>query len=80
MTEKEHLRQILNTAIFPHENADPLEVVTDFLLDNGVTCVVRCKDCKHLGIQDLCYGYCKKRMYGIIQPDDFCSYGERRSE
>lgn len=40
--------------------------------------VVRCKDCKHLGIKDLVYGYCKYRMTGIIMPDDFCSYGERK--
>lgn len=41
--------------------------------------VVRCKDCKYLGIKDLVYGYCKYRMTGIIMPDDYCSYGERKS-
>ena len=40
--------------------------------------VVRCKDCKYLGIKDLCYGYCKHRMTGIIMPDEYCSHGERR--
>lgn len=40
--------------------------------------VVRCKDCKYLGIKDLVYGYCKYRMTGIIMPDDYCSYGERK--
>ena len=39
--------------------------------------VVRCKDCKH----------CRRDAYGLwcfndyehsLQPDDFCSYGERR--
>ena len=38
--------------------------------------VVMCKDCKHLGIKDMCYGYCKGRMNGIVKPDDYCSYGE----
>lgn len=80
MTEKEHLRQMLNTAISPHENADQLEAVTDFLLANWITCVVRCKDRKHLSIQDLCCGYYKNRMCGFIQPNDFCSYGERKND
>ena len=40
--------------------------------------VVRCKDCKHLGFKGLCYGVCNKKMVGIVKPDDFCSYGERR--
>ena len=42
--------------------------------------VVHCKDCKYLGIKDLGYGYCKKKMAGIISPYDFCSYGERKEE
>ena len=37
MTDRERLLQILNVAIFPHECVDPLEAVTDYLLDNGVT-------------------------------------------
>lgn len=37
MTDRERLLQILNVAIFPHEGEDPLEAVTDYLLDNGVT-------------------------------------------
>jgi hypothetical protein len=37
MSDRERLLQILDKAIFPHENVDPLEAVTDYLLDNGVT-------------------------------------------
>ena len=37
MSDRERLLQILNKAIFPHENVDPLEAVADYLLDNGVT-------------------------------------------
>lgn len=37
MTDRERLLQILDKAIFPHENVDPLEAVADYLLDNGVT-------------------------------------------
>lgn len=40
--------------------------------------LVRCKDCKYLGIKDLVYGHCKHRMTGIIMPDDYCSHGERK--
>lgn len=38
--------------------------------------VVRCKDCKYLGVKDFAYGYCKKRMTGILSPTDYCSDGE----
>ena len=39
--------------------------------------VVRCRDCKHLMFSDL-YGECKRGNLGIVNPDDFCSYGERK--
>ena len=39
--------------------------------------VVRCKDCKYLMFSD-CYGECGKGHMGIVRPDDFCSYGERK--
>lgn len=39
---------------------------------------VRCKDCKHLMFSD-CYGECRIGHIGIVQPDDFCSRGERRA-
>ena len=39
--------------------------------------VVRCKECKHLMLSD-CYGECGKGHMGIVSPDDFCSYGERK--
>lgn len=38
--------------------------------------VVRCKECKHLMFSD-CYGECKRNHFGIVRPDDYCSYGER---
>lgn len=37
MTVKEKLMELLNKPIFPHEQADPIEAVADYLLDNGVT-------------------------------------------
>lgn len=40
--------------------------------------LVRCKNCKYLDIKDFVYGYCNHKMSGIVEPDDFCSHGERR--
>lgn len=37
MTDREKLIEILKVPIFPHLDADPAEVVADYLLDNGVT-------------------------------------------
>lgn len=42
--------------------------------------VVRCVECKHLVFSD-CYiyiGECGKGHRGIVRPDDFCGYGERK--
>lgn len=39
MTDRERLIKILRVPIYPHELADPAEVVADYLLDNGVTFV-----------------------------------------
>lgn len=40
--------------------------------------VVRCKDCKYLGIKDFGYGYCKNNMCGVGRPDDYCSRGIKK--
>ena len=37
MTDRERLIEILRVPIYPHELADPAEVVAAYLLDNGVT-------------------------------------------
>lgn len=37
MTERERLIEILRVPIYPHLDADPAEVVADYLLNNGVT-------------------------------------------
>ena len=41
--------------------------------------IVYCKDCKHIMFSD-CYGECAEAHKGIVQPDDYCIYGERREE
>ena len=78
---REKLIKILREPIFPHELVDPTEAVADYLLDNDVVPVVRCKDCKHwcrnVGLVDSPNGHC---FCHDIDPNqfDFCSYGERR--
>lgn len=42
MDVREKLVEILRKPIFPHELADPIEAVADYLLDSGVT-VQECK-------------------------------------
>lgn len=37
MSDREKLIEILSVPIYPHLDADPAEVVADYLLDNGVT-------------------------------------------
>ena len=44
----------------------------------GYEPVVHCKDCKHVMFSD-CYGECGAARMGIVSPDDFCSYGEMRT-
>ena len=44
----------------------------------GYEAVVHCKDCKHVMSSD-CYGECGAGRMGIVGPDDFCSYGERKN-
>ena len=89
---REKLIEILRVPIFPHELVDPTEAVADYLLDNDVVPVVRCKDCKHWHEET---GWCDQHSWFIeedgepchpwesnnwkmLNEDDFCSYGERK--
>lgn len=80
MGMREKLIEILRVPIFLHELVDPTEAVADYLLDNDVVPVVRCKDCKHFvapqGVP------CCDNFYGLGFPNasgnDFCLYGERK--
>ena len=48
--------------------------------------IVRCKDCKHYKPQKKSAhwenraNYCNRVVTIKVQPDDFCSYGERKEE
>lgn len=73
------LIEILREPIFPHELADPTEVVVDYLLDNDVVPVVRCKDCLYWEEYDgEMFCLCNANLMTDTAPDDFCSYGERK--
>ena len=37
--------------------------------------IVHCGDCKHLMFSD-CYGECSKAYKGIVNPNDWCPFGE----
>ena len=55
--------------------------IADRLISNGVTIPVRCKDCKHHEHCDaLLYCGHSRGLAGSVSPDDFCSYGERRTD
>ena len=63
------------------KSADDLPVVeaydtfADYLIDNGMTIPVRCKDCKHF---DCDYCWHEKMEHSRCRDYDFCSYGERK--
>ena len=75
---REKLIEILRKPIFPHELADPTEAVADYLLDNDVLPVVRCKDCKNRGDEDSGLYLCLFNGVEWNEGNHFCSYGKRR--
>jgi hypothetical protein len=78
MSDKERLFQILSVPIYPHEQVDPLEAVADYLIDNDVIPVVRCKDCSSWKKSSMDCGWCEA-WEGMRYHNHFCNYGERRS-
>jgi hypothetical protein len=43
--------------------------------------VIRCKDCKHRSAVLDCGNYlCNRKMFGMVRPDDFCSFGEMEKD
>ncbi len=51
-------------------------VIADNLINDGVTIPVRCGDCK---AYDKEVGYCEAMGF-TCEMNDFCSYGERRTD
>lgn len=64
------------------------ERLADYLLSHGVTIPVRCEDCKYYRNHPngLCYQWTEpfinakgyKGEVHCVEPDDYCSYGERK--
>ena len=58
---------------------------TKYTIDEAPTIdavpVVRCRDCRHRSdeMSNGCW-FCNHKMLGLIRPDDFCSYGEKRGD
>lgn len=87
MSSREKLIEILSRKVHPREGIDPAVVVADYLLDNDIVPVVHCRECKHCRNlpNGLCYLYTEpydnERGYKgeavCVEPDDFCSCGER---
>lgn len=75
---REKLIEILRVPIYPHELADPTEVVADYLLDNDVVPVVLCRDCKYFD-EGWCEYINNYHAWGYTRKEtDFCSDGERK--
>lgn len=56
-----------------------LPKITEDKITNDVQEVVRCGDCRFLTFSDM-YGECGKGIMGVVNPNDYCSRGERRDE
>lgn len=64
------------------------EMLADYLLSHGVTIPVRCAECKYYRNHPngLCYRWTEpsinakgyKGEVHCVEPDDYCSYGERK--
>ena len=59
------------------------DALADHLIANGVTIPVRCKECvNYCGFEHCKNGICDVDSVSkrAVYPDDFCSYGERRTD
>ena len=71
LIDADALKETIDREIFRHETIDHVFQIID---DAPSIDIVRCKECTERD-DDWCmyFGY-------IINPDDFCSYGEREGE
>lgn len=88
MQERERLIEILSRKVHPREGIDPAVVVADYLLDNDIVPVVRCRECKHHRVllgRDLCAKNAvvidgNESGLKITGENDYCSNGEREEK
>lgn len=57
---------------------EDIRYVADELIAKGAVPVVRCRDCKYISAPTERGNFlCGRKMFGLVRPDDFCSFGER---
>lgn len=81
-SNREKLIEILSCKVHPREGIDPAVVVANYLMDNDIVSVVRCRDCKYVKnakITKKGYRICPASRMEIVDYD-FCSYGEREDK
>lgn len=76
MTDRERLIELLDHKV--DDDWYTSEEIADYLLTNGVTIPVRCKDCRYC-MSDIHGLWCFNDYEHNLQPDDFCSRGERKN-
>lgn len=79
MSNRERLIEILSRKVHPREGIDPAVVVAEYLLDNDIVPVVRCRECeyaKNAKVNNKGFRICPASHMEIVD-DDFCSCGER---
>lgn len=89
MAEYIDRKKIFPNGVFFANANDPLKSLDELikriysLPAADVVEVVRCKDCKHCDFGEWQFAVCAKRSEYhnfTVRKDDFCNYGERRSE
>ena len=76
---RDRLVELLEQKMHPYLADD----IADFLIENDVVPVVRCKDCKWLHKPSLLCTHKRNRVFNTGIKRDFncyCSYGERKCE
>ena len=74
------MREKLIELVLRMDITDNAGNIVDFLIANGVTIPVRCKDCANCQHKTPLDGFFCKGFRVLVKPDDFCSYGERRTD
>ncbi len=80
MDEYINRKHAIENVIWAKENhMDECEALEDTIAADVVP-VVRCRECKYFEKNPFCAGHwlCQRRRAMTMEPNDFCSYGERR--
>ena len=90
MTDREKLARLLMDSptldVMFGETIDEWYNAADYLISKGVTIPVRCGECRYYEKHTQNNYYCGRAeefsevITNWVEPNDFCSYGERREE